>query len=254
MILLLTTLTEYLDQLLRIDEFSSIDASLNGLQVEGAGRVNKISLAVDGCRASISKAARNRSDMLIVHHGLFWGDQQPVTGIMKKRLELLIRNGISLYAAHLPLDAHPSLGNNARLAEMLELNECGGFGEYGGREIGVMGDLTRKITPSGLARKIGKILSTRVELFDFGKPRIKKLAIVSGSGASLAGEAEEAGCDALLTGERSHSVYHSAYERGITLLCAGHYATETVGIKAVGQHLAREFKLDTLFLDIPTGV
>jgi len=251
--LLLSTLREYLDNLLQISEFSS-DASLNGLQVEGSGRIGKISLAVDACRASIGRAARNGSDILIVHHGLFWGEQKPVTGIMKDRIELLISNRISLYAVHLPLDAHPSLGNNAQLAELLELEKCSRFGEYGGREIGVIGELPRGITARGLSRKIGALLSTRVETFDFGKKRLKKIAVVSGSGASLTDQAASAGCDALLTGEKSHSVYHTAYERGLTLLCAGHYATETVGIKALGSHLETEFRVETAFLDIPTGI
>lgn len=251
--MLLSTLTDYLDDLLQIDEFSG-DASLNGLQVEGAGRVNKISLAVDACRVSISKSVKNGSDILMVHHGLFWGGREPITGILKNRIELLLNNRVSLYAAHLPLDAHPSLGNNARLAGLLKLEKCERFGEYSGREIGMAGELPRAITPTGLARKIGRLLSTRVETFDFGKSRLRKLGIVSGSGASLIAEAAESGYDALLTGEKSHSVYHTASELGISMFCAGHYATETVGIKALGEHLEREFGLENVFLDIPTGV
>lgn len=251
--MLLSTLTGYLDDLLQIKEFSG-DASLNGLQVEGARRVQKISLAVDGCRVSIRKAARRRSDILIVHHGLFWGEREPITGILRERIEILLKNRISLYAAHLPLDAHPEIGNNAQLAKLLKMKECERFGEYSGREIGVAGKLPRALSAGGLAGRIEKALSTSVEIFDFGRSPVRKLAVVSGDGASLVEEAAKRGCDALLTGEKSHSAYHTALELGISILCAGHYATETTGIKALGKILKKEFGLESVFLDIPTGV
>ncbi len=251
--MLLSTLKKYLDEELNIEQFAG-DSSLNGLQVEGAGKVARATLAVDACNLSIRKAVANRSQILIVHHGLFWGGPVPVTGILRKRLALLLKNHLSLYAAHLPLDCHPRIGNNARLADMLKLEKAETFGNYKGLDLGIMGLLPRPITPSGFARKTGKLLSSRAEVFPFGGKKISRLAIVSGGGASLALQAARAGCDALLTGEPAHSAYHPAREAGISLICGGHYATETVGIKALGELISSNFGMETVFVDIPTGL
>ncbi|MDZ7859421.1 MAG: Nif3-like dinuclear metal center hexameric protein [Candidatus Krumholzibacteriota bacterium] len=251
--MLLATLKNFLDDELAIDDFTD-DASLNGLQVEGSGKVSKITLAVDACDLSIKKAAGNRSNMLIVHHGLFWGGREPITGILKRRIARLLKNGISLYAAHLPLDFHREIGNNAQIASMLKMKDISSFGNYMGKEIGVCGKLPRPVSTRGLSRKINRLLKTQVKSNPFGPSKIEKLAIVSGSGASLASEAAKTGCDALLTGESSHAVYHPSREEGITLLYAGHYATETPGVKALGKLLEKEFNLKTTFVDIPTGL
>jgi dinuclear metal center YbgI/SA1388 family protein len=251
--LLRTTLQNYLDDKLNINDFPD-DSSLNGLQVEGSQRVSKITLAVDACDLLIKKAVKNKSDMIIVHHGLFWGGRVPITGIIKRRLAILLKNDISLYAAHLPLDFHPEIGNNVQLASLLKLNEISSFGNYQGKEIGICGKLPRPISTEGLSRKISKILKTKVGTHSFGPSRIKRLAIVSGDGARLAAEAAKIGCDAFLTGETSHSVYHPSREAGITLFYAGHYVTETLGVKAVGKLLEKEFNLKTVFVDIPTGL
>jgi dinuclear metal center YbgI/SA1388 family protein len=250
---LLKKLKRYMDEELKISEFEA-DLSLNGLQVEGSRTVRKVTLAVDACDIAIRKAARNGSEMLIVHHGLFWGGPEPVTGILKRRIELLIKNGISLYAAHLPLDCHPVIGNNAMLASKLGLKEPGTFGIYKGKEIGICGSLARPLSPRGLAGKIGKILSSRIELFPFGPSRISRIGIVSGGGSQLAPAAAEAGCQALFTGESSHSAYHPAREARINLVCGGHYATETVGLIAFGDLLEEKFGLKTTFADVPTGL
>jgi dinuclear metal center YbgI/SA1388 family protein len=249
----LRTVVRFLDDALKIGDFPG-DSSLNGLQVEGSSRIEKIALAVDACERSISRAIATGADMLIVHHGLFWGEMSPITGIAAKRIGLLLGNGLSLYAAHLPLDCHPEFGNNAQLADLLGVEERESFGTYHGIKIALCGLLPRPITPKSLAAKLRKLLKAPVRIFPFGGRAIGKIGIVSGGGAFLAQEAAELGCHALLTGETSHSAFHTARDAGVNLICAGHYATETLGIKALGRLAGNELKLPVRFLDIPTGL
>jgi dinuclear metal center YbgI/SA1388 family protein len=246
-------LTEYLDGILDLETYSG-DRSLNGLQVEGKKEVHRAALAVDACGESISKAARRGADMLIVHHGLLWGEQAPITGIMAGRVGTLLEKGVSLYAAHLPLDCHPEIGNNAQLAGMLGIPETEKFGRYAGVEIGLCGKMPRPVKIEGLRRKLSSLLGAPVQAFAFGPKTVRKIGIVSGGGAALTQAAADAGCDALLTGETSHSSYHVARENGISLIFAGHYATETFGVKALGDLLKQEFGLKTFFIDLPTGM
>lgn len=249
----LATVTRFLDETLQIASFDS-DAALNGLQVEGSKTVTSICLAVDACEESIRKTFKAGADLLITHHGLFWGTSQTITGPLATRLRLLLTHGISLYAAHLPLDCHPELGNNIQLAQVFGLREIDTFGEYRGVEIGICGTLPRTMTPLGIAAKLRRNLGSTVKTFPFGKQKIRKLGIVSGRGAALARAASEACCDALLTGETAHEAYHAARESRINLICAGHYATETIGIRALGEHLHRELGMPVRFIDIPTGL
>lgn len=249
----LGTVTRFLDETLRIASFDS-DAALNGLQVEGSKTVTSICLAVDACEESIRRTSRAGADLLITHHGLFWGTPQAVTGPLATRLGLLLTHGISLYAAHLPLDCHPLFGNNIKLAQIFGLREIDTFGEYRGVEIGVCGILPRAMTPPGAAAKLRRNLDSTVRTFPFGKSKIRKLGIVSGRGAVMAPAASEAGCDALLTGETAHEAYHAARELRINLICAGHYATETIGMRALGEHIQRELGIPVRFMDIPTGL
>jgi dinuclear metal center YbgI/SA1388 family protein len=249
----LPSVVHYLDELLAPDEFPG-DASLNGLQVEGSRRVERIALAVDACETSIRRAVRLKADILIVHHGLFWGETRPLTGILARRVGLLLTNGLSLYAAHLPLDAHAEIGNNARLAALLSIAEPHPFGRYRGAAIGLYGRLPREIGIRSLAAALRRKLGSRTSTFSFGPPRIRTLGIVSGGGAFLAQEAARRGCDALLTGETSHSAYHTAREAKISLVHAGHYATETLGLKALGARMRADLGLPAKFIDVPTGL
>jgi dinuclear metal center YbgI/SA1388 family protein len=242
----------HLDQWLDIAAFQ--DKSLNGLQVEGAAEVSRITLTVDFCLASARGARLHRSQMLIVHHGLFWGEVEPITARRREQLRALFGGGVSLYAAHLPLDAHPEIGNNAQLANLLQLRDVEAFGEYRGRLIGCIGRLDAAATAQSLVRKVDRGLKTRTTLLPFGPARIRRLAIVSGDAAMLADQAADHNADALLTGEVSHTAYHVARERRIHLLCAGHYATETVGLKALAKRLEQSLDLQTRWLELPTGV
>jgi dinuclear metal center YbgI/SA1388 family protein len=249
----LKKLVNYLDETLNMNNFRA-DSAMNGLQVESSSDVKRIATAVDVSDRSIRKAAASGADLLIVHHGLFWGEALPVTGVMAGRIKLLLTKGVSLYAAHLPLDCHLEIGNNTLLAELLGLEKRRPFGNYHGMIIGLYGSLPRPMTPHGIARKLKRGLGAVSRILPFGSDNIKKLGIVSGGGASLAQDAAAAGCDALLTGEPTHSTYHLAREARITLICAGHYATETVGVRALGKLIESELDLPARFIDIPTGL
>ena len=190
----LKRLVGFLDDTLDVASFKR-DSSLNGLQVEGRSRVGRVTLAVDACEESILQAIRSRSDMLIVHHGLFWGGPVPITGITAKRLSLLLGRGISLYAAHLPLDCHPEIGNNALLASALGIDRTEKFGEYAGYVIGLCGALPVSISASGFAAKVRRLTGAPVRSFRSGRERIRKIGIVSGGGASMLKDAAEAGCE-----------------------------------------------------------
>lgn len=245
-------LVAYLDEFLAVGEWD--DKSLNGLQVEGARRVEKIALATDAALATFDLAAEAGAQLLIVHHGLFWGAVEPVAGPLRARLRALLERDLSLYAAHLPLDAHPEVGNNAVLARLLALEERQPFGQWGGRAIGVRGRLPAPLDRVALAARLEALLGARPCVLPFGPPRIETVAIVSGAAGELIPEASEAGVDAFVTGETSHVAWHAAREHGINLFFAGHYATETVGVRALGERIEAVFGAEVVFLDAPTGL
>ena len=244
-------LVAYLDELLETAAWS--DKSLNGLQVEGAALVSKVALATDAAQATIDMAVQAGAQFLIAHHGLFWGRVEPVTGPLRARLASLLRAEISLYVSHLPLDAHPEVGNNAVLARLLELREIEPFGPWGSGSIGVMGRLPAALDRAGLAARLEALLGERPHVLAFGPDAIARIAVVSGAAADLIPEAAHAAVDAFVTGETSHTAVHQARERNLNVLFAGHYATETLGVRALGDHLAERFGLETVFLDAPTG-
>jgi dinuclear metal center YbgI/SA1388 family protein len=247
----LGALVAYLDEYLAVAGWR--DKAHNGLQVEGGATVDRVATATDAALATFALAAEAGVDFLIVHHGLFWGAPEPVVGPMRARIAMLLGAGISLYAAHLPLDAHLEVGNNAVLARLLGLEEVAPFGLWDGRSIGVRGRLPEPVGPAELAARLEALLGARPDVLAFGGSAIERLAVVSGDAAELVGEAAAAGLDALVTGERRHQAYHPAREHAIHLLFAGHYATETLGVRALGDHLAERFGVETVFLDAPTG-
>jgi dinuclear metal center YbgI/SA1388 family protein len=229
------------------------DKAHNGLQVEGRETVARVGVATDAALATFALADEGGVDFLIVHHGLFWGVPTPIVGVMRVRVAALLDCGISLYAAHLPLDGHPEVGNNAVLARLLGLDDLRPFGVWDGRAIGCHGRLAQPLDPAELAARLEALLGARPDVLAFGRGPIERLAIVSGDAAELVDAAANAGLDALVTGETRHQAWHPALERGIHLIFAGHYATETVGVRALGDHLAERFGLETVFLDAPTG-
>jgi dinuclear metal center YbgI/SA1388 family protein len=244
-------LVAYLDEFL--DTAAWTDKSLNGLQVEGAERVTRLALATDTAQATIDMAVEAGAEMMIAHHGLFWGRIEPVTGPLRSRLATLLRAEISLYVSHLPLDAHPDVGNNAVLARLLELCDIEPFGSWGSGAIGVMGRLPETLDRAGLAARLEALLGACPHVLAFGPDSISRVAIVSGAASDLIPEAARTPVDAFVTGETSHTAVHQARERSLNVLFAGHYATETLGVRALGDHLADRFGLEMVFLDVPTG-
>lgn len=244
-------LVAYLDRYLRVAEIP--DSSPNGLQVQGAERVTRVAYAVDVSVQTIRAAEKAGADMLVVHHGLWWGRHVQITGTMHARVSGLIRAGMSLYTAHLPLDCHPKVGNNVELARLLSLSVKEPFGAYKGTRIGVIATAARPATLKLFAARVAKTLDCSPEILASGPATVRRVAIVSGGGAMLAEEAAHAGCDTLLTGETLHAAVHPAREAGINVVFGGHYATETVGLKALQRHLAARYGLPGTFLSAPTG-
>jgi dinuclear metal center YbgI/SA1388 family protein len=248
----LKELTTYLDGYLQVAEF--VDNSQNGLQVQGRDTIHRLGTAVDACQATIDAAAASNIDLLIVHHGLFWDKPEKMIGAHYRRVKKLIETGINLYCAHLPLDAHPEVGNNAVLARRLGFAPTTGFGNHHGRDIGCIAETTEPIAPAEFLRRLQEALGNDVRADFFGTNTIQRLAVVSGGGAFLLPQAVAAGVDAYLTGEPSHSRYHFCKENHFNVVYGGHYATETFGVIALAQHLETKFNLSHLFLDFPTGL
>jgi dinuclear metal center YbgI/SA1388 family protein len=245
-------LVAYLDEYLQVRAID--DPSNNGLQVEGAGEVKRLAFAVDAGLAAFEAAAAAGAQMLIVHHGLFWGEPILVTGIHRRRLGQLFDAEVSLYAAHLPLDFHQEVGNNVTLARWLALEGAAPFGEYRGYPAGMAGLLPTPLSLDQFAVLVEETLGEPVvKVWPFGPTTVRRVAISSGAGSFLADMVAQAGADVYLTGEMKHGTYHRAQELGLNMVFGGHYATETAGLKALAAHLADRFKLETVFLDLPTG-
>ena len=245
-------LVAYLNDFLRVKAIK--DDSNNGLQVEGADKVDRLGFAVDASLAAVQGAAEAGAQMLVVHHGLFWGKPLMVTGIHRRRLGQLLEANLSLYAAHLPLDMHEEVGNNAVLARWLNLEEVMPFGEYQGMPVGMAGHLPATMSMGDFAALVESALQEQIiQIWPFGSPNVRQVGIVSGGAAFLLDQAAAAGVDVYLTGEVSHGSYHAAHELGLNVVFGGHYATETAGLKALAGHLAGKFDLETVFLDLPTG-
>lgn len=248
----LAALVEYLDGYLRVADTPDDPLALNGLQVESAGEATRLAVAVDACQFVFDAAAAERADVLIVHHGLFWGGLSPLSGRHYRRVKTLLDHGIALYGAHLPLDRHPDVGNNAGLARLLGMSVAGWWGEYRGSQIGVRGELD--CPREELAARVAATLGGQPRVIPGGPARCRKVGIVTGAGGSMIEEAAREGLDTFITGEGKHHSYFDAEELGVNVLYAGHYATETVGVKALGEHLHRKFGLAWTFIDHPTGL
>jgi dinuclear metal center YbgI/SA1388 family protein len=224
------------------------DPAFNGLQVEGKTEVTRVGAAVDAAQATFERAAEAGVDFLLVHHGLFWGKPLAVTGIHKQRLELLFRHQISLYASHGPLDAHPEVGNNAQLCQELGLTDLEPFGwGYIGRF-----DLPQSLSQVG--DRLGQITGMQSLIHQGGPSEVSRIAVVSGAAAGELEAAYQAGCELIITGEPRHSAFHPTFELGMNAIYAGHYDTETFGVKALARKLEHQFGLEWVFLDHPSGL
>jgi len=244
-------LSHYLDNLLNIKEVKDSPNAMNGLQVQNTGEIKKVGLAVDLCMATIKKAIVAECNMMFVHHGMLWGGAQPIRGNFYEKLSAMMRSNLGLYSVHLPLDLHPVLGNNKALADLVGLTKIEPFGEYEGQKIGFKGCL-EPISAEALGVELEAQIGSPVKVIGSGE--VRTLGLVSGGAADILRQASAASLDAYLTGEGASHHYHEAVENDCILLLAGHYATETGGVKAVGKHLEEQFGVETEFLDYPTGM
>jgi dinuclear metal center YbgI/SA1388 family protein len=232
-----------------------MDSSLNGLQVgQEEAEIKKVAFAVDASLESFNRAVESGADLLFVHHGLYWGRVIPVTGDFYRRMEILIKNNLALYAAHLPLDMNEEFGNNAGLSRTLGLKEVEPFGDYKGIKIGFKGILDEELTRDEIIEKLFGGWDNTIKILPFGKERIKTVAIISGDAPFELLQAINENIDLYITGESSHVLYHTALEAGINVIFGGHYATEVYGVKLLAQKVAKELSLETVFIDVPTGL
>lgn len=248
----LSQLVKHADQLLRLDAFTDYPGAMNGLQVENRGRVRRLAAAVDASLATVQMAIAADANLLIVHHGLFWSPTVPWTGRKYELLRLLLDHDLAVYSAHLPLDAHPKLGNNARLCRALGLARLKPFFETKGQLLGLRGELA--LTREQLGRRLEKVVAGPVKLLAGGPARCRQIGVVTGGAGAEMKLAADAGVDTFITGEGPHWTFPLAEELGINVFYGGHYATETFGVKALAAHLSERFKLPWTFLDHPSGL
>ena len=253
----LATFIDRLDTELRTDDYADVDASPNGLQVgHRDGEVEHVAFAVDAAEATIEAAVDAGADALVTHHGLVWGGLDRVTGREYERVAPLVEHDIALYVSHLPLDGHPELGNAAGVAALLDLDELEPFGSLGPETVGLWGERASPLPLPELRDTLDAALDTGdqpVQTLGFGPDSVEKVAVLTGSGVDWLDEAQAVGADTLVTGEGKQQVYHEAREAGINVVLAGHYATETFGVRSL-QALAEEWGLETSYIDHPTGL
>jgi dinuclear metal center YbgI/SA1388 family protein len=239
-------------RLLRPEAYQDWAGAANGLQVENEGHVTRIAAAVDASLAILRRAAAMRADLLVVHHGLFWTPSHPWTEIRYRQLQILLAANLAVYSSHLPLDAHPRLGNNARLCRALAFRQLKPFFFERGAWLGFKTE-TRE-PRDHLVTRLGQVLGQPIKLLAGGPTTCRRIGVVTGgAGAELRIAAAE-GVDTFITGEGPHWTHAAAEELGLNVLYGGHYATETFGVKALGEHLSKKFKLPWSFIDHPSGL
>jgi dinuclear metal center YbgI/SA1388 family protein len=249
----LAELADYIGSELRIAEIQDYPNALNGLQMENAkGEVTKIVAAVDATLPVMQKAAAAGGDLLLVHHGMFWSGAQPWTGSVFQKMKLCLERGLAVYAVHLPLDFHPTLGNDAVLARSLGFEPCGSFMKTKGTDNGAL--IRTEIPRTELAARLQKATGARVHVCAGGPEVCRTIGIMTGGAGSEVATVAKAGVDTFITGEGPHWSYTLAEELGVNILYGGHYATETFGVKALAGHLSEKFGLAWEFVDHPTGL
>jgi dinuclear metal center YbgI/SA1388 family protein len=249
----LSQVVSYADEHLRIREIDDWANALNGLQVENSGAVTKIGAAVDASMQTVAAAIERGVNLLVVHHGLFWPGLQPISGGRRRMLEQILHHDLALYSAHLPLDIHSVLGNNAQLADALGLENMKPFFEAKGQCIGLR--TTTDISRDALAQKLEQSLGgSPVRVFASGPEKVRSIGLITGGAGSEIYAVAREGIDTFITGEAPHWAAIAAEELGINLLLGGHYATETFGVKALAAHLSARFDVPWEFIDFPTGL
>jgi dinuclear metal center YbgI/SA1388 family protein len=243
----LDKIVAYCDQRLRVREIADFPGALNGLQAANSGRVTKIGATVDAGAVPFALAAKAGVDLLFVHHGMFWDGAQPVSGANHARLKTLFDADCAVYSAHLPLDAHSKIGNNALIAQALGLKISGWGIPYQGTPIAAF--VNRAPARNQLRAKLEKFFPRGITAIEFGPAQPRKLAILSGSGSSCIAHLRAAGVDTLVTGELKQSAFNAAQEAGLNLYTCGHYATEVFGVCALAKECAKRFRVPWAFLD-----
>ena len=254
----LSEIVEYTNDYLRVEEIEDWPNALNGLQIENSGKMTKIGAAVDVSTRVLTAAAQKQIDLLIVHHGLFWPGLQSVTGALRRQLKIAFENDIALYSAHLPLDLHSKVGNNAQLAGALGLKSTKRFLKEKGQSVGLKAKTS--VPRSALIRKLRTVLRGPLKTFNFGPSQPRRIGIITGAAGSEIYRVAESGpdghkrIDTFITGEAPHWAAVAAEELGMNLILGGHYATETFGVQALAAHVSQRFAVPWEFLDFPTGL
>lgn len=250
-------IADYLDNYLEHSRVEDYPGAVNGLQIANTSPITKVASAVDFSLRAVEQCVAAKANFLIVHHGMFWGSAAAFTGSSYKRLKLLIQHDVAVYSSHLPLDKHPAVGNNVLLASELGLSPASGFAYYKGEPIGVSGE--SDLLTSELARRAAEFANmlggNATCSFNIGERRTRRWGICTGAGASAEtlSEARSKNIDTLIVGEGPHWTAVAAEDEGITIIYAGHYATETLGVRALAEVVASKFDLPFDFLYLPTG-
>ncbi len=254
----LSVIAAHLDQLLQTRETPDYPPALNGVQLENRGEIVKVAAAVDFSRRTVEGTIATGANLLIVHHGMFWGGLQPISGRFYDCIAPLVRHDVAVYSSHLPLDAHPELGNNALLARELGLEPTGGFARFQTIHVGVQGGAeipTRQIIES--ARRVAKRHGGDVIATSSDDSRVtRRWGICTGAGAdaSTIREALEGGIDTLIVGEGPHYTAVQAVDVDLAIIYVGHYATETFGVRALANYVSSTFGVPWGFIEAPTGL
>lgn len=229
------------------------DFGFNGIQVENTGEIKKIAFAVDVCEETIKKAIAANCNLLIVHHGLFWGKDLPITGGHYRRIKALLENNIGLLAYHLPLDGHAEVGNNAQILKKLNASNFKPCGFHKGFAVGYIGELAIAKTIDEIAKTL-EIPDDSLKVLSFGKKEITKVGVLSGGGGHYFQDFVDAGAEVFITGDAEHILYHAAKEQNANIIFGGHYHTEIWGVLALQKLLSETFSVETEFINAPTGL
>ena len=248
----LTAIARHCDRLLRTASIQDYERAANGLQVENRGAVTRIAATVDASLSTVRLAVAAKADLLLVHHGLFWTPAHPWTGRRYELLRCLLENNLAVYSSHLPLDAHPRLGNNARLCALLGLKRLRPFFLTHGQFIGFQA--RTETSRADLIKRLQRATGAEPKVIPAGPKRCRRIGVVSGGAGAELKQAADEGVDTFITGEGQHWTYAVAEELGMNVLYGGHYATETFGVKALAAHLSKRFKVPWVFIDHPTGL
>ncbi len=249
----LPEIVEYCQALLQPETFEDWDGAVNGLQIQNSGNVTRIAASVDASLATVKMAVAAKADLLVTHHGLFWSSAtQPWTGRRYELFELLVKNNLAVFSSHLPLDAHPEVGNNAQLSKALGLRRLKPFFLEKGRFLGFQS--TASIARDTLGRALGRVIGNPPILLPCGPERCRRIGIVTGAAGSQLKVAAAEGVDTFITGEGPHWTHALAEDLGLNVFYGGHYATETFGVKALAARLSKAFDVPWIFLDHPSGL